>query len=122
MHGDGMQPRTQKVESLHILRHLLDTAYTIVYYPIPLLQLVPCHGAVREQQGIARVLLDCLGVVRFCAFVVAILEACISLRLELLGSILVAGRHGSKERCFKIPVPTTPDEQPEGEDLVSMYR
>ena len=51
---------------------------------------------------------------RFCAFVVAILEACISLRLELLGSILVAGRHGSKERCFKIPVLTTPDEGQRG--------
>jgi hypothetical protein len=115
MQGDRMQQRTQKVESLHILRHLLDTAYTIIYHPIPLLQLIPRHGAVREEQGITRVLLDRLGIVHFCAFVVAILEACISLRLELLGSILVAGRHGSKEHCFKIPVLTTPDEDREGE-------
>ena len=114
MQRDRTQQRTQKVESLHILRHLLDTAYTIIYHPVPLLQLVPRHGAIREQQGIARVLLDRLGIVRFCALVVAILEACISLRLELLGSILVAGRHGSKERCFKIPVLTTPDEDQRG--------
>lgn len=114
MQSDRTQQRTQKVESLHILRHLLDTAYTIIYYPIPLLQLIPCHGAVREQQWIARVLLNSLGIVRFCALVVGILEACISLRLELLGSILVAGRHGSKECCFKRPVLTTPDEGQRG--------
>ena len=42
--------------------------------------------------------------------------------LELLGSILVAGRHGSKERCFKIPVLTTPDEDQRGRGRVSGRR
>lgn len=93
---------TQEVECFHVLGQLLDAPDAVVYHALPLLQLVPGHGAVCEEQRIARVLLDGLGVVGLCALVVAILEAHISLGLELLSSILVTRRHADEQagaRC-----------------------
>lgn len=81
------------MESFHILWQLLDTSYAIVYNTLPLLQLTPCHSTVREQQWIARILLNGLRVVSFGALIVTILEAGIPLDLELFSGILVSNWH-----------------------------
>lgn len=84
------------MESFHILWQLLDTSYAIVYDTFPLLQLTPCHSAVRKQQWIARILLNGLRVVSFGALIITILEAGVPLDLELFSGILVANRHHDK--------------------------